>query len=242
MMVRERKRREHEDRRSRRHVPDADRRVGEGPAAGDGEHDEDPAQGLDIFVVRDFSAGRVRSADRLDRQGSPALRPARRSADPDFRTSESCNLRLTDKINTDVERKINALMGIQPEHGETIQGQRYAVGQQFKEHHDFFYASEPYWPEQEKQGGQRTWTAMIFLNEPEAGGQTAFPKAGIRVTPRTGNLLAWNNLDSFGEPNMYSLHTGMPVEGGVKYVITKWYRERPWGWYAQTGARPAGPY
>jgi len=24
------------------------------------------------------------------------------------------------------------------------------------------------------------------------------------------------------------LHQGMPVEQGVKYVLTKWYRERPW--------------
>jgi prolyl 4-hydroxylase len=151
-------------------------------------------------------------------------------------------LRVTDRVNVDTERKINALTGIQPEHGETIQGQRYSVGQQFKEHHDFFYASEAYWPEQERQGGQRTWTAMIFLNEPEAGGQTAFPKAGIQVTPRTGNLLVWNNLDEYGEPNVYSLHTGRPVDAGVKYVITKWYRERPWGWYGKHGVQPTGPY
>jgi prolyl 4-hydroxylase len=202
-----------------------------------------PATGLDIFVVRDFLTSaeceQVIALIDKDRQPSGLLAE---TPDPEFRTSESCNLRITDRINRVVESKINGLMGIPPEQGETIQGQRYAVGQQFKEHHDFFYASEPYWPEQERSGGQRTWTAMIFLNEPEAGGQTAFPKAGIQVTPRTGNLLAWNNLDEYGEPNMYSLHTGRPVEGGVKYVITKWYRERPWGWYAAHGVKPAGPY
>jgi prolyl 4-hydroxylase len=202
-----------------------------------------PAEGLDIFVVRNFlnqdeCAQLIKLID-TDRQPSTLLSD---TTDPEFRTSESCNLRLTDRINIEVQAKINGLMGIPAEHGETIQGQRYAVGQQFKEHHDFFYTSEPYWPEQERQGGQRTWTAMIFLNEPEAGGQTAFPKAGIRVTPRTGNLLAWNNLDAFGEPNIYSLHTGLPVEAGVKYVITKWYRERHWGWYVGDPARPRGPY
>ena len=137
-----------------------------------------------------------------------------------------------------VEAKINRLTGIEPTHGETIQGQRYAVGQQFKPHHDFFYTNQPYWPEMEKQGGQRTWTAMIFLNEPEAGGQTFFPNAKVRVTPRTGNLLLWNNLDQYGEPNTFSLHTGCPVEAGIKYVITKWYRERPWGWYATARRDP----
>lgn len=202
-----------------------------------------PAQGLDIFVVRDFLTAKecadvIELIDK-DRVPSGLLSP---SPDPEFRTSESCNLRLEDHANQMVEVKINRLTGIDPTHGETIQGQRYAVGQQFKPHHDFFYTNQPYWPEMEKQGGQRTWTAMIFLNQPEAGGQTAFPHANVRVTPRAGNLLLWNNLDQYGEPNTYSLHTGCPVESGIKYIITKWYRERPWGWYAQHGAKPAGTY
>jgi prolyl 4-hydroxylase len=202
-----------------------------------------PAQGLDVFVVRDFlTPDECRSVIELidkDRVPSGLLSP---SGDPEFRTSESCNLRVEDPINQKVEKKINALTGIQPAHGETIQGQRYAVGQQFKPHHDFFHTNQPYWPEQERQGGQRTWTAMIFLNQPGAGGQTYFPKANVRVTPRTGNLLLWNNMDEYGQPNGYSLHTGLPVEEGIKYIITKWYRERPWGWYGHHGVVPATPY
>jgi prolyl 4-hydroxylase len=200
-----------------------------------------PAQGLDIFVVRDFlskdECNQVIEKIDQDRVPSGLLSP---TSDPEFRTSESCNLRLTDKINQIIEAKINALTGIPPTQGETIQGQRYAVGQQFKPHHDFFYTTEAYWPEQEKSGGQRTWTGMVFLNEPESGGQTFFPKANVRVTPRTGNLLLWNNLDEYGEPNSYSLHTGMPVEAGVKYVITKWYRERDWGWWGSNNVKPVG--
>ena len=201
-----------------------------------------PAVGLDLFVVREFLSKQecqqlIRLIDQ-DRVPSGLLAP---SADPEFRTSESCNLRLSDPVNLKVQAKIDTLMGIEPSHGETIQGQRYAPGQQFKEHHDFFFTSETYWPDQARSGGQRTWTAMIFLNEPDAGGQTWFTKANVRVTPRTGNLLAWNNLDQYGQPNPYSLHTGMPVGAGVKYIITKWYRERPWGWQAGQPA-PAAPY
>lgn len=72
---------------------------------------------------------------------------------------------------------------------------------------------------------------MVFLNAPEAGGRTNFPTAGLMITPRTGNLLVWNNMDALGARNAASLHQGMPVERGVKgvkYVLTKWYRERPW--------------
>ena len=200
-----------------------------------------PAQGLDLFVVRDLltpaeCASVIELIDK-DRIPSGLLAP---SPDPEFRTSESCNLRIDDRANQMVEAKINRLTGIDPTFGETIQGQRYAVGQQFKPHHDFFYKGEPYWEEMDKQGGQRTWTAMVFLNEPEAGGQTFFPKANVRVTQRTGNLLLWNNLDQYGEPNPQSLHTGCPVEAGVKYIITKWYRERAWGWYAEHGVKVTG--
>ena len=189
-----------------------------------------PSNDLDIFVARDFlTPAECRGLmQMIDAQRIPSqlLAP---TPDPEFRTSESCNLSPFDPLVRQVEAKIADLMGIDPLHGETIQGQRYAVGQQFKQHHDFFYPSEPYWPEMERSGGQRTWTAMTFLNAPEEGGQTAFEKAGIKVAPRAGNLLAWNNLDSNGEPNIYSLHQGCPVVAGVKYIITKWYRERPWG-------------
>lgn len=189
-----------------------------------------PSNQLDIFVAREFLTpaeckGLMALID-AERIPSQLLAP---SADPEFRTSESCNLSPSEPLVQQVERKINALLGIEPMHGETIQGQRYAVGQQFKQHHDFFYTTEAYWPEMEKSGGQRTWTAMVFLNAPEEGGQTAFEKAGIKIAPRAGNLLAWNNLDGIGQPNPYSLHQGCPVVSGVKYIITKWYRERYWG-------------
>ena len=188
-----------------------------------------PSNDLDMFVARDFlspedCAGLMRLIDR-ERIPSQLLSP---TEDPEFRTSESCNLDPGDPVVRNVEGKITQLMGIEPDHGETIQGQRYAVGQQFKPHHDFFYESEPYWPAMEASGGQRTWTAMVFLNAPEGGGQTAFEKAGIKVAPRAGNLLAWNNLDALGNPNPYSLHQGCPVTAGTKYIITKWHRERPW--------------
>jgi prolyl 4-hydroxylase len=188
-----------------------------------------PKDRLEAYVVPDFlDPAECEALIRLIDAGripSGLLAP---SDDPEFRTSESCNLDPADPLVAELNRGIDALLGIESPHGEPVQGQRYAVGQQFKPHHDFFHTSEPYWPAMEQTGGQRTWTAMVFLNKPEAGGQTAFPKAGLRITPAAGYLLVWNNLDAAGEPNDFSLHQGLPVEAGVKYVLTKWYRERPW--------------
>ena len=146
----------------------------------------------------------------------------------EFRTSESCDM---DRWSPDVQptdEAIAALLGIDLPHGETMQGQRYAPGQQFRAHHDYFHASESYWDKMQEQGGQRTWTAMVYLNDVPEGGATWFPQAGVKVAPKRGLLLAWNNMSPDGSPNGLTLHEGMPVVEGVKYIVTKWFRERPW--------------
>jgi prolyl 4-hydroxylase len=71
---------------------------------------------------------------------------------------------------------------------------------------------------------------MIYLNEPEAGGATRFKAINKIVQPETGKLLAWNNLTPDGRVNGNTLHHGMKVRAGTKYVVTKWFRERPWQW------------
>lgn len=187
------------------------------------------AEGLDLFVVRDvlpppLCAQMIGLVDQhLEPSGIMAPHP-----DPEYRTSYSGNPPPDHPLMVEVDRRIREVVGIQPELGETIQGQRYAVGQQFKPHWDYFVPGEGYYPKTQLVGGQRTWTAMAFLNEPEAGGHTRFTEVGVSVRPRTGNLLVWNNLTPEGEPNPKSMHQGSPVEAGLKYVVTKWYRERAW--------------
>ncbi len=143
------------------------------------------------------------------------------------RTSQSCNLDVYNPLVARIETRIADLLGIDRSWGEPLQGQKYAVGQCFKEHADFFYVDQPYWAEYASHGGQRTWTAMIYLNAPEAGGATAFKFLDMAVEPRLGRILIWNNMALDGSPNPWTLHEGQPVEDGIKYIVTKWYRERP---------------
>ncbi|MDR6786801.1 prolyl 4-hydroxylase [Sphingomonas sp. BE138] len=148
---------------------------------------------------------------------------------PGSRTSDSCDMdRNADGIRQ-IDQYIAASLGLAPELGETMQGQRYAPGQLFRAHHDYFHEAESYWPAMRENGGQRTFTAMIYLNDVEEGGATWFPKGGVRVAPRKGMLLAWNNMAADGSPNTATLHEGMAVLEGTKYIITKWFREEPWG-------------
>lgn len=145
-----------------------------------------------------------------------------------YRTSYSGDVDRGDSVVRMVERRISDLLGIDLDWGESVQGQRYEPGQQFKEHCDWFDTKAKYWQEEAERGGQRSWTVMAFLNEVEQGGETFFPNIGIKVPPQAGALLMWNNALPDGGPNHDTLHAALPVEKGVKYVITKWFRTRPW--------------
>jgi 2OG-Fe(II) oxygenase superfamily. len=145
-----------------------------------------------------------------------------------FRTSYSGDLDPYDSFVKSISRRIDDLLGLDPAIGEAIQGQRYLPGQQFQPHNDWFYTSEKYWQLEEARGGQRSWTAMAYLNDVAEGGETHFTEIGIKIRPKPGVLLLWNNAMPDGRPNEGTMHAGTPVVKGAKYVITKWYRTRQW--------------
>ncbi len=147
-----------------------------------------------------------------------------------FRTSETCDLDADHPAVQAMEAKLDALTGIDPAYGEPLQGQRYDVGQEFKAHTDYFAPDGEDWEKYCSVAGQRTWTCMVYLNDVEAGGATRFKVLKKSFQPETGKLLAWNNRRPDGEVNPKTLHHGMKVRKGLKYVLTKWYREKPWGW------------
>lgn len=185
---------------------------------------------LELFSLRRFLDESLCAAliERIeaDRQPSTIVDD---NGDAAFRTSETCHFDDRDPIVVDLATRLTALTGIAPEHGERIQGQRYEVGQEFKAHTDYF---EPFGADYAANctlSGQRTWTAMVYLNEVPAGGGTRFKAIDKIVKPEPGKLLIWNNRLADGTPNGATLHQGMKVRQGRKYVITRWYRERPWG-------------
>lgn len=145
-----------------------------------------------------------------------------------FRTSETCDLDHTEPAVRDLEKRLFALNGINPAHGEPVQGQRYDIGQEFKAHTDYFEPNGPDYTKYCSVAGNRTWTFMIYLNPVESGGGTRFKVIKKVFQPETGKLLCWDNRREDGSLNAATLHHGMKVRGGVKYVITKWYREKPW--------------
>jgi len=190
---------------------------------------EAPVDKAEVFAMTGFleAAECARFMAMVDEvaRPSPVFDDVR---DGQYRTSYSGDVDPSDPFVRMIERRIDDLLGLPNAHGETVQGQRYMPGQQFHAHRDWFDPAEPYWDEQAARGGQRSWTAMIFLNDVAEGGETTFPDLGMSITPQQGTLLAWNNMRLDGTPNFETLHAALPPVSGTKYVITKWYRARPW--------------
>ncbi|MBW3167929.1 prolyl hydroxylase family protein [Qipengyuania flava] len=181
---------------------------------------------LRAFVTPDLAAHLIELIEQ-DRRPSTL---ADAGDDRYFRTSETCDLDAAEPAVRSLEEQLFALNGIDPAHGEPLQGQRYDVGQEFKPHCDYFNPGGADWNRYCSVAGQRTWTFMIYLNEVEAGGATRFKALGKTFQPEVGKLLCWNNRRPDQRENPNTIHHGMKVRRGRKYVITKWYREKPWGW------------
>ena len=186
-----------------------------------------PTPRLELFIIKRFLDPDLCSqlVDRIDINRRPST-IADDIGEARFRTRETCDLDGSDPVVGEVNAAIGALLGLPAELGEPLQGQRYAPGQEFKPHTDTFEPLGPDYHEHCAARGNRSWTAMIYLNEPEDGGATRFKAIGKIVQPETGKLLAWNNLLPDGKPNPATLHQGMKVRRGTKYILTKWFRER----------------
>jgi len=146
-----------------------------------------------------------------------------------WRTSSSGDVDPGDPFIRKIEERIDALLDVPHEWGETMQGQRYREGEEFKYHLDLFWTEAAYWKDEARRGGQRSFTAMAYLNDVAEGGSTDFTNIGLSIPPQKGVLLVWNNCRPDGVPNDDTMHAGTPVIKGVKYVLTKWYRTRKWG-------------
>ena len=188
-----------------------------------------PTDKAEMFAVGDFftpdECGRLMAMVDAVAQPSRAFDAKYESG---YRTSYSGDVDPNDPFIRKLQRRLDDLLGIDPTYGETIQGQRYLPGQQFQAHCDWFPEGAAYTEDAMKRGGQRSITAMAYLNRVEEGGATLFPRLGLSIEPKPGALLIWNNADPDGRPNPLTIHAGMPVVRGVKYIITKWYRSRRW--------------
>jgi len=144
------------------------------------------------------------------------------------RTSKTADLHyFSSSYLNQIDNKITSFMGLNPFTGEIMQTQKYEPGQYYKAHTDYFHPLTREYKTYTEWMGQRTWTFMLYLNDVEEGGETYFKRLKLKVKPKQGMAIFWNNLYRNGIPNPKTLHEACPPVSGDKYVITKWFRSWP---------------
>jgi prolyl 4-hydroxylase len=117
-----------------------------------------------------------------------------------------------------LNRRIAAATGTEWDQAEPLQILRYSPGQQYRNHFDFLPGVD----------NQRAKTALVYLNTDFEGGETAFPKAGLRVKARKGNAIVFCNTLPDNRSDPMSEHAGLPVTRGTKYVASRWIHQKRW--------------
>lgn len=98
---------------------------------------------------------------------STVVGPGGKSVEDSYRTSYGTFLRrYQDPVVTRIENRVAAWTHLPVSHQEDIQVLRYGIGQFYKVHADTLKDDE---------AGVRVATVLVYLNEPEEGGETAFP-------------------------------------------------------------------
>lgn len=181
-----------------------------------------------LLAPRECDALIALSRDRLRR--SPVVDPASGSESlVDARTSMGAMFQLGEHaLLQRIEARIAALTGVPADHGEGLQILHYQPGGEYKPHFDFFSATQTGEALQLRTGGQRIATLVIYLNNPVAGGGTGFPRIGLEIAPVKGNAVLFSYLLPDGTLDERTLHAGLPVIEGEKWIATKWLRERPY--------------
>ena len=115
-----------------------------------------------------------------------------------------------------LNRRVAALTRTDIAQGEALTVLRYSPGQRFRPHVDALPHTT----------NQRVKTVLIYLNQGFAGGATTFPHAGLRIAPRAGDAVIFDNVDPHGAIDDAALHEGEAVVQGVKWLATRWIRAR----------------
>lgn len=116
-----------------------------------------------------------------------------------------------------LNRRLAAVTGTDWRQGEALSVLRYRPGQQFRPHVDALPGTR----------NQRIRTVLIYLNEGFSGGATYFVNNALRVTPRVGDAIIFDNVHADGSIDQTMRHAGEPVTSGVKWLATRWIRARP---------------
>jgi hypothetical protein len=141
-------------------------------------------------------------------------------------TSAKFGVTDTDLVIMAVNERLCALAGLPPSNAEGLQVMHYKVGDFFAPHFDAWDTEFPGHAATLAQQGQRAVTVLVYLNDDLEGGETDFPRLGIRHRGKKGDGLMFRNVDAEGGRDTRLLHAGLPPTAGEKWLLSLWIRDR----------------
>ena len=167
----------------------------------------------------ELSQGRLAPARVYDSAtGSASVAQARSNSSIDFPLVDSSLLLML------IRAKIAVAAGAAIASLEPPSILHYAVGQQFAPHFDFLEPDERGLAAELATKGQRTGTFLVYLNDDFDGGETDFPRLGVRFKGCAGDAIHFLNTDSSGAPDRRTLHAGLAPSRGEKWLFSQWIR------------------
>jgi len=159
------------------------------------------------------------------------------SGESEYRTSRNCFVPYEHPLCLKIAKCVQDLIKdiddveIPIDHFESLQVVNYKSGEYYKEHEDYFYTDSKEDQVELKKGGQRTWTALIYLNTMkgrDGSGGTEFTKQHKTIYPKIGRMVIWRNLIN-GRVLESTQHQGLAPIGCEKWVCNVWVREGKFG-------------
>lgn len=181
---------------------------------------------LDNFITDEESAALIKTLDgKFERSSSVGKKVDAGTFSKefsDYRTSYNawCNMHpcVTSKVTKAIQNKIADVTMTEVKHQEFLQVLQYEPDQYYKKHHDFI-------PGQVQMPcGPRIFTAFMYFNDVEEGGETRFNNLNISVRPKAGRMLLWSHVKNSNVESMdgRTEHEAMPVIKGTKMAANAW--------------------
>ena len=145
--------------------------------------------------------------------------------DKNVRISDQCWLKTSDdEFISELSRRIADITETDVKSQEDLQVVRYKTGGFYKPHFDACNKETDDCTRLNRGLGPRFITFIIYLNDDFNGGETYFPQIDTKVTPKRGKAAIFYNVDNDGEILPKSLHGGLDVKNGEKWICNKWIR------------------
>jgi prolyl 4-hydroxylase len=133
----------------------------------------------------------------------------------------------TDLILALTQKRLELASGLHVHQLEAPQLLSYLPGQEYTAHYDFQVPGEPAFQHVLDTVGQRVATCLTWLNEDYEGGETRFLKIDWKHKGRAGDAMLFLNVRTIDrQPDGLTLHAGLPVTRGRKWLLSQWVRDR----------------